>query len=125
MNMSVQLTGADIFQPHFERAEKTAENILNMADLMKPNVKGYDCLIGAVRIDDRPIAVRVFFEDGHWLSEQEWLNVIGHGEKPLEALKDAEESIRYLANYYAGLSDNDVIGPAVELKARYSRITLG
>jgi hypothetical protein len=102
----------------------TAEGVLVPEDLIaRPGAERVYPL-WRVHFDGRPLSVRVHREEGCWLAEIPWLNICGAGDKPSQALEDAESHARYFVGYYAALPENRLVGPALELKGKFSRVTV-
>jgi hypothetical protein len=103
----------------------TAEGVLVPEDLIA-RPPGAERLhpLWRVHFDGRPLSVRVHREEGCWLAEIPWLNICGAGDKPNQALEDAESHARYLVDYYDALPEDRLVGPALELKAKFRRVTV-
>jgi hypothetical protein len=71
-------------------------------------------------VNHTPLSTLVYFEGGHWFAENGWLNVIGDGETPKEAMDDLVLHINHFKDFYAQAPDNALAVYALELKNRYS-----
>jgi len=70
----------------------------------------------------RPIAIRVYFEDGLYFAENDTLLLYGTGASPEEAITDLGFHIIHFYQYYCKLDWSQVTGDAVRLKRLYENL---
>ncbi len=100
-------TGADIIRPHafLERSgEKKKYPLWN------------------VLLHNVPLSAIVHYEEGLWFAELDWLNVIGEGSSPSDAIVDLETHIDHFVALYAKQLDDKLTDYALELKHRFEQI---
>jgi len=68
---------------------------------------------------NKPIAVKIYKDEGLFFTENENLNVCGTGETSQEALTDLYLHILHFYNYYREINKERLIGDAVRLKKLY------
>ena len=68
---------------------------------------------------NKPIAVKIYQDEGLFFTENENLNVCGTGETSQEALADLYLHILHFYNYYREINKERLIGDAVRLKELY------
>jgi hypothetical protein len=70
-------------------------------------------------LTNKPIAVKIYQDEGLFFTENENLNVCGTGETSQEALADLYLHILHFYNYYREIDEERLIGDAVRLKELY------
>jgi hypothetical protein len=65
----------------------------------------------------KPVAVRVSIEEGSIFVENETLRLFGSGRNLAEAISEFRSDLLSIWRYYTSLSDDQLIGHALELKA--------
>ena len=70
----------------------------------------------------KPIAIRVYFEDGLYFAENDTLILYGTGISPEEAITDLGLHIFHFFQYYRDLEWFQVTGDAVRLKRLYENL---
>lgn len=68
---------------------------------------------------NRPIAVKMYQDEGLFFAENENLNVCGTGETSQEALVDLYLHILHFYKYYREIDEERLIGDAIRLKKLY------
>lgn len=68
---------------------------------------------------NKPIAVKIYQDEGLFFTENENLNVCGTGETSQEALADLYLHILHFYNYYRKIDRERLIGDAIRLKKLY------
>ena len=68
---------------------------------------------------NKPIAVKIYQDEGLFFTENENLSVCGTGETSQEALADLYLHILHFYNYYREIDKERLIGNAVRLKKLY------
>lgn len=70
-------------------------------------------------LTNKPIAVKIYQDEGLFFTENENLNVCGTGETSQEALADLYLHILHFYNYYREINKEQLVGDAVRLKELY------
>jgi len=70
----------------------------------------------------RPFALRLSFDSGLYFAENDSLAICAHGNSAGAALADAMSQVLYFHDHYSKLSEQDVMGPAIEMRKLYSRL---
>jgi len=70
----------------------------------------------------KPIAIRVYFDDGLYFAENDTLLLYGTGMSPEEAITDLGLHIIHFYQYYRNLNWSQVTGDAVRLKRLYENL---
>jgi len=103
--------------------DRTGADILDIRDFGSRKRAGKKYPLWSVRVNHTPLSVLVYFEDGRWFSELDWLNVFGDGQTPKEAIDSVEMHIAHFKNYYASVSGDELTEYASTLKDRFSQLT--
>jgi len=75
-------------------------------------------------IVNKPIALKIYQDDGLFFAENKNLNVCGIGETPQEALADLHLHILHFYKYYREIDKERLIGDAVRLKKLYRNLLI-
>lgn len=70
-------------------------------------------------LTNKPIAVKIYQDEGLFFAENENLNVCGTGETSQEALVDLYLHILHFYKYYREIDEERLIGDAIRLKKLY------
>jgi len=70
----------------------------------------------------KPIAVRVYFDDGLFFAENDALLLYGTGMSPEEAIEDLGSHIIHFYHYYRNLDWSKATGDAIRLKRLYENL---
>ncbi len=70
-------------------------------------------------LTNKPIAVKIYQDEGLFFTENENLNVCGTGETSQEALADLYLHILHFYNYYRKIDKERLVGYAIRLKKLY------
>lgn len=70
----------------------------------------------------KPIAVRIYFDEGLFFAENDALFLYGTGMSPEEAIKDLGAHIIHFYEYYRKLDWSQVTGDAIRLKRVYENL---
>jgi hypothetical protein len=73
---------------------------------------------------NRPIAVKMYQDEGLFFAENENLNVCGTGETSQEALADLHLHILHFYEYYRKIDKEQLVGDAVRLKELYHNLLI-
>ena len=65
---------------------------------------------------------RLTHEERFWFAEIDWLNVIGEGESPEEAIRDLESQIDHFIAFYNEQEPDQLTEYANKLKAKFSTL---
>lgn len=104
--------------------EPTGAGILNPIGLMSRRTIGHSYPVWRIHYSGRPISLHVRKDVDSWIAENKDLNILGVGQSPMEAMSDAEQHIRYFAEYYAAQRDDTLTAYSREVKQRFSQISL-
>ncbi len=75
-------------------------------------------------IVNKPIALKIYQDEGLFFAENENLNICGIGETSQEALTDLYLYILHFYNYYREIDKERLIGDAVRLKKLYHNLLI-
>jgi hypothetical protein len=70
----------------------------------------------------KPIAARIYFDEGLFFAENDTLLLYGTGMSPEEAIKDLGAHIIHFYEYYRKLDWSQVTGDAIRLKRVYENL---
>jgi hypothetical protein len=73
---------------------------------------------------NKPIAVKMYQDEGLFFAESENLNVCGTGETSQEALVDFNLHILHFYKYYREIDKEQLVGDAVRLKELYHNLLI-
>ena len=73
---------------------------------------------------NRPIAVKIYQEEGLFFAENENLNICGTGETSQEALADLHLHILHFYKYYRKIDKEQLVGYAIKLKKLYHNLLI-
>jgi len=79
----------------------------------------------SVELYNEPLRIDVRVDDGHCFAENIFLNVFGDGDTVSDAMDDLVDQIQYFSEFYAEKSKEQLTGLALELKQRFTQITIG
>ena len=75
-------------------------------------------------IVNKPIALKIYQDDGLFFAENENLNVCGIGETSQEALADLYLHILHFYKYYREIDKEQLVGDAIKLKKLYRNLLI-
>jgi hypothetical protein len=75
-------------------------------------------------IINKPIAVKIYQDEGLFFAENENLNVCGTGETSQEALADLHLHILHFYKYYREIDKEQIVGDAIRLKKLYYNLLI-
>ena len=73
---------------------------------------------------NKPIAVKIYQDEGLFFAENENLNICGTGETSQEALTDLHLHILHFYKYYRKIDKEQIVGDAVRLKKLYHNLLI-
>lgn len=127
-------TGNDALFPSVDACESasmqsgdevlTGEDVISPAGLLSRQDSASIYPLWKVLRNNRHLKLSVYSEDGCWFAENEYLNISGTGSTAGEAMNDAEEHIRHFVEYYRDKPESKLMGLALRLKERFSRIRI-
>lgn len=72
----------------------------------------------------QPLLLRVAFEEGEYLVENDALHLFGHGRVLADAIRTLAHDFVYYWRYYASLRSDEVAGDGVKLKRLYESLAV-
>ena len=73
-------------------------------------------------VNNKPLSAVVQYEEAFWFAEVDWLNVIGEGQSPEEAMRDLESQIDHFITFYNDQEPDQLTEYANKLKAKFSTL---
>lgn len=103
--------------------DRTGADIIKVEHILARSRKSNKYPVWKFCKNNSPLSALVQLEDGHWFAELEWLNVIGEGVTPQEAISDLEKHIEHFVDFYRQKSFDELTLFAAELKNRFSQLS--
>lgn len=67
---------------------------------------------------------RIDPKGGYWFAEMESLDVSSHGSTPEEAIEELEQIIGHVISFYGNVGDEELTQYAMDLRNKFSQITI-